>query len=397
MMGAQRGKSLQVSLLTGGDDPTYAIPLATALADQGVHVEFVGNDEMARSERLKRAAIDYVNLRGSQDPRAPIGAKIARILRYYARLLTYARRTDSRLFHILWFNKFELVDRTLLNSFYKLMGKKLVFTAHNVNTQKRDGQDTWLNRVTLRVLYALLDHIFVHTELSRVELVRDYRVSPHKITVIPFGLNTLVPDTTLSKVEARAVFGLGAEEKVILFFGQIAPYKGLDLLVEALESLASSQPDCRLIIAGRAKPGAEPYWRALQSRLASDRLRGRALVKDGFIPAEEVPILFMAADALALPYRAIYQSGPLSLAYRFGVPVIAASVGSFPHDVIPDVTGFLCEPENPGDLARTIRRYFDSALYFKSDQTRKRIQEIAHERYSWDQIARTIAGIYARL
>jgi D-inositol-3-phosphate glycosyltransferase len=396
-MGAQRGKDFKVSLLTGGDDPTYAIPLAAALADQGVHVEFVGNDEMARSEPLKRPDIDYLNLRGNQDPRASVGSKIARILRYYARLLTYAGKTDARLFHILWFNKFELVDRTLLNIFYKLTGKKLVFTAHNVNTRKRDGQDTWLNRATLRVLYALVDHIFVHTELSRTELVRDYRVPPHRITVIPFGLNIDVPDTPLSKVEARAVLGLGAEEHVVLFFGQIAPYKGLDLLVEALEILSSGPTGCRLIIAGRSKTGTESYWRTLKSRLASDGLREHALVRDGFIPAEEVPILFTAADALVLPYRAIYQSGPLSLAYRFGVPVIATRVGSFHHDVIPEVTGFLCESEDPGDLARAIRGYFDSTLYFSGEQTKKRIQEIAHERYSWDQIARTIVETYAKL
>jgi D-inositol-3-phosphate glycosyltransferase len=396
-MGAHIGRDFKMSLLTGGDDPTYAIPLAAALADQGVHVEFVGNDEMARSERLRRPDIDYLNLRGNQDPRASVGSKIVRILRYYARLITYARRTDARLFHILWFNKFELVDRTLLNIFYKLTGKKLVFTAHNVNTRKRDGQDTWLNRATLRVLYALVDHIFVHTELSRTELVCDYRVPPHRITVIPFGLNTDVPDTPLSKVEARAVLGLGAEEHVVLFFGQIAPYKGLDLLVEALEILSYDPQGCRLIIAGRSKIGTESYWRTLKSRLASDRLREHALVKDGFIPAGEVPILFTAADALVLPYRAIYQSGPLSLAYRFGVPVIATRVGSFHHDVIPEVTGFLCESENPGDLARAIRRYFDSTLYFGGEQTKKRIQEIAHARYSWDQIARTIVETYARL
>jgi glycosyltransferase involved in cell wall biosynthesis len=100
---------------------------------------------------------------------------------------------------------------------------------------------------------------------------------------------------------------------------------------------------------------------------------------------------------LVLPYRAIYQSGPLSLAYRFGVPVIATRVGAFDRDIIPDVTGVLCEPENPLDLARAIEWYLRSNMYLNRDVTEKRIREIGLERYSWDQITRTISGVYARL
>jgi D-inositol-3-phosphate glycosyltransferase len=387
---------MRVSLLTGGDDPTYAIPLAASLADQGIDVEFIGNDAMEGSSHLTRANIQYINLRGTQDPLAPLYSKVARILRYYQSLILYTSRTESKVFHILWLNKFVWLDRTILNGFYKLKRKRVIFTAHNVNVRKRDGNDTWMNRVTLRAMYSMLDHIFVHTELSKEELVRDYGVAPDKVTVIPFGLNTHVPDTPLSKSEARARLGFEAREEILLFFGQIAPYKGLDLLVEALEILSSLRPRCRLIIAGRAKAGAEPYWRAIKSRLERDHLRARVLVKDGFIPDDEVSILFRAADALILPYRAIYQSGPLSLAYRFGVPVIATRVGAFDRDVIPEVTGFLCEPENPDDLARAIRCYFDSGLY-RSDQAKKHIQEIACQRYSWDRIGRRIVEVYARL
>src|SRR5262249_36162940 len=162
---------------------------------------------------------------------------MARVLRYYQDLLRHASRTDSRLFHVLWLNKFEVLDRTLLNVFYKLKKKKLVFTAHNVNLRKRDGCDTWVNRASLRVMYSLLDHIFVHTEHGKSELLQDYGVPSDKISVIPFGLNTYVPDTPLSKYEARSILGLGEMEKVLLFFGQIAPYKGLDLLLEALRIL----------------------------------------------------------------------------------------------------------------------------------------------------------------
>ena len=388
---------MRVSLLTGADDATYAIPLAASLADQGIQVEFIGNDEMATSSRLSRANIHYVNLRGNQDPRAPIHTKIARVLRYYRDLIRYTSRTDARVFHILWLNKFELLDRTILNVFYKLCGKRLVFTAHNVNARKRDANDTWVNRATLRAMYWIVDHIFVHTDVSKDELVRDFRVAPAKVTVIPFGLNIHVPDTPLTKGEARTLLGLAPADEVLLFFGQIAPYKGLDLLVDALEMLAPHRLGCRLIVAGRAKAGADPYWRPLKARLERAPLRPWTLVKDGFIPDDEVPILFRAADVLVLPYRAIYQSGPLSLAFRFGIPVIATRVGSFGHDVVPGVTGLLCEPEDPRDLARAIGEYFESELYREGDQAGKRIREIASEKYSWEGISRAIVEVYAQL
>lgn len=388
---------MRVSLLTGGDDPTYAIPLATSLADRGIEVEFIGNDDMQGSASLTRANIQYLNLRGNQDSQAPLHSKLARVLRYYWNLITYTSSTESRLFHILWLNRFELLDRTIVNVFYKLNRKKLVFTAHNVNARKRDGTDTWTNRMSLRAMYSMLDHIFVHTELSKEELVAEYRVVPDKITVIPFGLNTYVPDTPLSRAEARARLGLGEGEKVLLFFGQIAPYKGLDILLEAMKALSSQQYTFRLMIAGKVKSGSEPYWQTLQPWLENDQVRSRILVNDKFIPDDDVPILFRAADVLILPYRAIYQSGPLSLAYRFGVPVIATRVGSFDRDVIPDVTGLLCEPDSPHDLARAIRRFFESELHLNRDHTQKRIREIGVERYSWDRIARETVEVYARL
>jgi D-inositol-3-phosphate glycosyltransferase len=388
---------LRVSLLTGGDDPNYAIPLAIALADRGLHVDFVGNDDMESAAGVKRANIHYLNLRGNQDPRASLHIKVGRIVRYYGRLIAYALTSDSRLFHILWLNKFDLLDRTILNLFYKVTRKKLVFTAHNVNAAKRDGRDTWVNRATLRTMYRMVDHVFVHTESSREELVRDYGVAGGKVSVIPFGLNTYVPDTSLSKMEARNYLGLGETEKVLLFFGQIAPYKGLDILLDALSVIPPSDRDCRLVIAGRAKAGLESYWQALKSTLEDSEVGARVVLREGLIPDRDVPILFRASDALVLPYRAIYQSGPLSLAYRFGVPVIATRIGSFDRDVVPEVTGVLCQPDDPNDLARAIRSFFASDLYLQAEQSEKRIRELAQERYSWEGISREIIDVYARL
>src|SRR5207247_2324391 len=116
---------------------------------------------------------------------ASVAAKITRVGIYYWGLIRYAAKAKPTIFHILWNNKFHFFDRTLLMLYYKLLGKKVVFTAHNVNAGKRDSNDSWLNRVSLKIQYILCDHIFVHTEEMKSEMASEFRIPHRKISVIP--------------------------------------------------------------------------------------------------------------------------------------------------------------------------------------------------------------------
>jgi D-inositol-3-phosphate glycosyltransferase len=391
----ERGELPAVSLLTGGDDPDYAIPLGAALADAGVPLDFIGSDQMQRTPALRQANLRYVNLRGDQGP-ASAAAKVGRILKYYARLLVYAVTAKARVFHILWENKFELFDRTLLLLIYKAFGKKLVLTAHNVNMRRRDGNDTLVNRLSLRIMYSLADHIFVHTTFARQELMADFAVPPQKISLIPFGMNTFVPESPLSRRDARAKLGIDEHAKMLLFFGQIAPYKGLDLLVDALRQLGAAGGRYDLVVAGRPKRGCEEYWRELKASILADPLLDHIVLKDVYIPEELMTTLFAAADALVLPYRWVYQSGPLFQAYRFGVPVIATDAGSFATDIEQGVTGFVCAPD-AARLAAAIETFFSSDLYEDQRGTRERIKAFGLEHHSWPKICSRIIDVYCRL
>src|ERR1039457_6707301 len=111
----------------------------------------------------------------------------------------------------------------MLMLYYRLLGKKIVFTAHNINIGQRDGTDSWLNRRTLKFQYRSCDYIFVHTRRMKEELVSEFDVAGHKVGVIPFGVNRPVPDTALSLPAARQRLGVAPEHKTILFFGNIAP------------------------------------------------------------------------------------------------------------------------------------------------------------------------------
>ena len=276
-------EELKVSLLTGGGDKPYALGLLEILIARGVTVDFIGNDEMSKADITKCSGVNYFNLRGNQNPTAPNLTKLVRVLKYYFRLLKYATVSDSPIFHILWFNKFIFLDRTVLNIYYKLLGKKLVFTAHNVDEKERDGGNNVLNKLSLRILYFLVDHIFVHTKKMKSQLVHEFKVKEDKVSVIPFGINNTIPNSNLTKTEARARLELRDCEKVLLFFGNIAPYKGLEYAIHAMDRLRQKDDSYCLIIAGQIK-GCQTYWEKLERIMEDLKLNRYIMKKIEYIP-----------------------------------------------------------------------------------------------------------------
>jgi len=318
-------------------------------------------------------------------------------LTFYWQLLLYAATSKKQIFHLLWNNSFLFFDRTLLMLYYKVLGKKIVFTAHNVNAGKRDGTDSLLNRFTLKIQYELTDHIFVHTEQMKTELLEEFRIRKEKVTVIPFGINNAVPDTELTIAEAKRRLGVDSTEKTILFFGGIRPYKGLEHLVAAYQRLAAKDESYRLVVAGEPKKGTEQYLRCIQEAIETGPGRERVIQLLKFIPDDETELYFKAADVLVLPYTLIYQSGVLFLGYRFGLPAVATDVGSFRDDIVEGVTGFLARSCTAQDLANAIENYFSSDLYRTLDCRRAEIRDHAGARNSWNLVAQETCKVYAKL
>ena len=387
---------IMVALFTGGGDRPYAFGLATELISKGALLDVIGSDELDCAELHDRPGVKFLNLRGDQRPDASFASKLFRVGRYYARLIRYAAIAKPKIFHILWNNKVEFFDRTLLTLYYKLLGKRIVLTVHNVNAGRRDSKDTFLNRSTLQIQYRLSDHIFVHTKKMKAELVEEFGVQESRISVIPFGINNAVPVTSLSSKKAKQRLGIREDEKTILFFGNIAPYKGLEYLVDAFIELIGRNGNVRLIIAGRPKD-CEQYWATLKDKIQRKVRPDRLLLRADFIPDEETELYFKAADVLVLPYRHIYQSGVLFLGYSFGLPVLASDVGSLREEIVEGKTGFVFKPEDPADLAAAIERYFASDLFASLCSQREEIRRYAAERYSWDVVGKFTMSEYGGL
>jgi D-inositol-3-phosphate glycosyltransferase len=388
--------TLSVALLTGGGDKPYALGMAAALTSAGISVDFIGSDDLNVPEVVTNPRVNFLNLRGDQHSEASSMAKVYRVSKYYFRLISYAATAKPKLFHLLWNNKIELFDRTVLMLYYKLLGKRVVFTAHNVNAGKRDQNDSWLNRLTLKIQYSLSDHVFVHTDGMKNEMISEFSIPEEKISVIPFGINSTVPNTSLSSSEAKRQLGISRGDRTLLFFGNIAPYKGLEYLIAAFDELLKKDRGYRLLIVGKPKR-AETYWNQVRHSIASSGIGDRLIQKIEYVPDEETELYFKAADVLVLPYTRIFQSGVLFLAYNFGLPVVAADIGSLKEEIIEGQTGLVFKAQDSSDLARKTEDYFTSKVFQNLEARRAEIKAYANERYSWEKVATITTSVYAKM
>ena len=389
---------IEIGLLTGCKDRPYVFGLAMALGSKDIRTDIVGSEEIDSPELHTVASLRFLNFFGNHNPDAPFVEKLSKVLLYYVTLVRYVAHSSPKILHILWNNKFELFDRTILMLYYKALGKRVAFTAHNVNQAKRDAKDSWLNRFTLRIQYRLCDHIFVHTQKMKDELCRDFAVTEKGVTVIPFPINNASPNTELTSVEAKRRLGLREDERTILFFGRVRPYKGTEYLLDAFRLLsAKKQMNYRLIIAGEPIKGCEEYLKEIQNAVNRDFDQGQVMLRMQFIPDDEVEVYLKAADVLVLPYKEIFQSGVLFLAYAFGLPVVATDVGSFREEIVEGGTGFLCHPGDPAEMARAIETYFTSELFKNLDIRRGEIKDYANATHSWHVVADLTCSAYAKM
>jgi D-inositol-3-phosphate glycosyltransferase len=388
---------LEVALLTGGTDRHYAYGLAMSLVADGIRLDVVGGDEVDGPEMHSTPGLNFLTLMRRLAPNAGMVKKVTRWLAYYARLIAYARKARPRIFHILWNNRFVGFDRTILMLYYRMLGKKIVLTAHNVNRARRDQRDSAWNRLTLKIQYHLTNQIFVHTEKMKDELINDFGVRAKAVTVIPYGINNAVPPATLAPAEAKNQLGISQFEKTILFFGNMRPSKGLDYLLAAFEQLKADGVNYRLVVAGQPLKGANSYWAQVLPVLRRLEESGSLILKHEFIPDEDIPLYFAAADVLVLPYTEIFQSGILFLGYSYGLPVIATDVGELRKDIIEGRTGFLCRPCDADSLAEAIRKYFESDLFRELESRKQEIRNHALARHSWEEVSAITSDVYRKL
>jgi D-inositol-3-phosphate glycosyltransferase len=387
---------MKISILNAGQQTDYLYGIVSGLSEiPSLEIDVVdSNSSVGVIEAFPHTAL--FNLRGDNISKQTFFTKIWYIGIYYLRLLWYTAHTQSEIFHIQWENSLSLFDRTALILYYKLFGKKLIHTAHNVYKEARDGRPSLLHWASLKIMYHLMDCIIVHTQKMKQELCSLFNIPPEKVVVIPHGINNRVPRRNISQIDARRKLGIEPSARAILFFGQIDEYKGVEDLIDAVSLLVKEDPEVVLLIAGRPKQGVK-YAAKLKSQAETLLPQKNVVFRMQFIPNDEVETYFAAADCLVLPYKRIYQSGVIFLAYRFGLPIIATDVGSFREDVVEGVTGFICNPNAPEDITKSLKIFFESDLFRQREQTRRHIIELAEQKYSWQDIGKQTHEVYVNV
>jgi Glycosyltransferase len=183
----------------------------------------------------------------------------------------------------------------------------------------------------------------------------------------------------INKDEARRKLAIGPDEKIILFFGFIRKYKGLDILLEAMKILKEKKTGIKLLVAGEFYEDKTKYLELIERFGIKEDL----LLHTDFIPDKEVKYFLCATDCVVQPYRNATQSGVTPLAYHFEKPMIVTNVGGLPS-VVPEKAGLVAEPD-PADLSDKIITYFQLGENYFLPQLREE-----KKKYSWSRMVQEI-------
>ena len=186
----------------------------------------------------------------------------------------------------------------------------------------------------------------------------------------------------ITKEEARKFLQINKEESILLFFGFIRKYKGLDILLDAMKILRTSEitPTPKLLIAGEFYEDRNDYDEQIENLDIKDML----LLKTNFIADSEVKYYLCAADVVVQPYRSATQSGVTPLAYHFEKPMIVTNVGGLPSLVPDDKVGLIAEP-TAASIAEKIIEYFKKGTpHFLPHLVEEK------KKYSWSKMTETI-------
>jgi|CXWL01.1.fsa_nt_gi glycosyltransferase involved in cell wall biosynthesis len=396
----------------GGGLAHYIYQLCTALAKEGADVTLVTASDYELQElphnfrvvRLlhlwKRFDVDVdQNANKWVNSLRKLYLKLRRAVRAIRWVVAWTRLTIFLLRakpDLVQFSKMHFALESYFIGFLRSRGIKLAQICHEF--EEREGQNR-LEAYLLGVkgdVYSNFSAMFFHAKENRDRFFSLYSSIPEENAhIIPHGnsawlLNFKPKAESIQR--AREKYGLRDDDRVVLFFGLLAPSKGLDDLIEAF-SIASKSCDARLLIAGY--PTKHINMEDLINRISELKLTDRVTLDTRYIPVEEVGILMGLATVAVYPYRSSTQSGALQVAYTFGRPVIATAVGGLPEAVEDGKNGFLVPAQSPHDLAgRIVTLINEPELAEKMGDYARYLSET---RFGWDSIARQILMVYQQL
>ena len=248
---------------------------------------------------------------------------------------------------------------------------RLMAVCHNIIPHEKRIGDKILSKYFLKKM----DYFIPLSDQVKRDLFLFVKNPLYKL--LPLPVFSLFGDS-VDKDEAKKFLKL-SDKNILLFFGFIRDYKGLDVLIEAF-SIVRKTVDVKLIVAGEFYEPEEKYLNLISKYKLEDSI----ILKKDFIPTTDVKYYFSASDAVVLPYKSATQSGIVQVAVNFCKPVIATNVGGIGEVIEDGKTGFVVEKENPEKLAQAIVRFYKEGKEKEFSLNMKSLKE----KYSWQNFVK---------
>lgn len=255
----------------------------------------------------------------------------------------------------------------------------LVTTIHDPKPHSGD-EKLLLKRISLHYVRKYSDQIIVHGEKLKEQMIKEYNIPEDKVHAIPIGEHEVAPFKKYEREDIKE------DGNLILFFGRIYEYKGLEYLIKAEPMITKEVPDAKIIIAGTGE-----NFKKYEEMMVN---RDNFIVHNYRIPYKEGAELFQRCSVVVLPYIDASQSGVIPTAYGFKKPIVVTDVGAIPEIVDDGVTGFIVPPRNTEALADAIVKLLED------EDLRKEMGESAYKKLktdlSWDKIAEKTIEVYKK-
>jgi glycosyltransferase involved in cell wall biosynthesis len=267
-------------------------------------------------------------------------------------------------------------------------GWRIVYTAHDVVTLP--GTTPRVLADSIGRLFARADAVIAHSR-TEADWLHAAGVADNRIAVVAWGGPGVFGATHVDQLAARQALGLPPNRPIVLFFGLLKPFKGLEVLLRGFPALRLARPDVRLVIAG------EPMGARRAVERLIDRLGLGEVVdwRPGFVPQREVSMYFAAADVVALPYLRCSSSAVLGLAFAHARPVVATAVGALPELVAAAGGGVVVPAGDPAALASALAGLLADAA--GTARLGRQAAAWSRSHQDWPAIGAATAALYERI
>jgi len=250
-----------------------------------------------------------------------------------------------------WHPFFGFCHGTISFLIRKKYKNKILFITENVVSHEGNFIDIFLSNIGLKFASKFLALSGI-VEKDVQKYSRGKKVYRSELPVYDCYQQSENPDMKKLKIE----IGFEDNSLVLLFFGYVRKYKGLDILIEAFPKILASNPEARLLIVGEFYDDPKVYFELIKKLNIEDKVK----VINQFVSNEEVAKYYQVADVVLLPYRSATQSGILNVAYGFEKPVVVTDVGGLAEFVDEGKTGFVVTPNSPDAIAEGVQKFIDA-------------------------------------